>query len=836
MSVVGPLSNVGSRNWSWDTKEIRLAPVDLTSFLDELDSKLNTTTIVGCSNFASLSASGGSISLSSTPSPVKWVNADSIGSDFDFDAFTANAFTPVLPATYEFLEILGSGGMGMVYKARHKMLNKTFAIKMLHQQFASEVALQRFFFEGKAASLLSDPGVVQVHHLDVTSGGQPYMVMDFIEGNTLAEEIREQGALSVERTVSIAVQICMTMSHAHNRSILHRDIKPSNIMLARSEFGTEEVRILDFGIAKLLDDTESGVQQLTRTGDAMGSPIYMSPEQARGCKLDQRADIYSLGCSLYEALAGVPPFVGGTAFETIAMHLHKMPDPIARKEVPAELERIIMRTLAKDPEQRYESMAELLFDLERFQYKQSRERKWGLSREQRPIIARVATWFVLFVSVLTAGLAGAMNIQRPARAAVLNRPTEIFTSLPALDQTGTATIKYWVEKQRVNHWTALALAKVVNTSEAGNEALAPFTEVGQELTSLDLGGDSSQITDAGLIYLSHLHLTKLNLEHSLVAHLHAIARMNSLRDLSLIDTSINEEGLKTISHLPNLVSLNLARTTTFTGADLHILYTCKNLQFIKLNGCKVTPTDLVALQNHLPDCLIDCKKTADESFLYSMPEFIQAQQMEKNDCVAADKLWRSGIVVAKMKSTCSRKSVNAVLYGYSKRADLQVRLGRTASALQILAESSAFARANRCDNVTCAVILEDQARACEVSKSRCDILAAIQFRNSVQDVLEKGVCRDAASKALHRELALNARDRAFDYAFLGDVQQTAKGIKYAVIKLRAIGALKEAANTNFKFSECCRNAHRSVEADLAQGEAESDMNVAKTSAILCSND
>src|SRR5277367_1900653 len=172
MRVVASLSgSLAGTCWNWDTKAIAVAPVDLTSFLDEMDAKLRTDTIASV-RFSNFAPSASPTAFSSILAHIKQAGSgDGFKISPEFDSFIVNSPEPALPPTYEFLEVVGTGGMGVVYKARHKMLNKTFAIKMLHQHLASEIALQRFLFEGKATSLLSDRGVVQVHHLDVTSCG-----------------------------------------------------------------------------------------------------------------------------------------------------------------------------------------------------------------------------------------------------------------------------------------------------------------------------------------------------------------------------------------------------------------------------------------------------------------------------------------------------------------------------------------------------------------------------------------------------------------------------------------------------------------------------------------
>jgi len=271
---------------------------------------------------------------------------------------------------YKFLSTIGSGGMGVIYKARQLAMNKIVAIKMLHSEIPSDEALRRFQVEGKAAGILNHKYIIQVHDLGVTDSGRPFMVMDYIDGQTLAEELSARGPLKVERFLRLFVQVCEALSHAHSKGVLHRDLKPSNLMLLQTG-RTEEVRIMDFGIAKLLEGTEYDAQRLTKTGEALGSPLYMSPEQCRSAKLDRRSDLYALGCVMYEALTGAPPFMGKTALETVMMHLDQEPITMSSASLGLKfdqgLEDIVLRLLRKEPADRYQSSEEVESDLIKYQ-------------------------------------------------------------------------------------------------------------------------------------------------------------------------------------------------------------------------------------------------------------------------------------------------------------------------------------------------------------------------------------------------------------------------------------------------------------------------------------
>lgn len=275
------------------------------------------------------------------------------------------------PATdqYELLGELGAGGMGAVYRAHRKGVDKTLALKKLHARFAGDAAsVQRFQQEAKAASLLTHVNLVSVYDFGMARDGTPYLVMDYVDGISLAELIRQHGHLPATRVVSIFQQACEGLVHAHQKKVVHRDLKPNNIMLTRTDEELDLVKIVDFGIAKLMPQAETNQQRLTQTGDVVGSPVYMSPEQCVGAKVDERSDIYSLGCVMYESLMGEPPFLGENIVQTILHHLNAAPQPFASRrpdvDVPPALEKIVFKCLEKTPSQRYQTVAELRDDLE----------------------------------------------------------------------------------------------------------------------------------------------------------------------------------------------------------------------------------------------------------------------------------------------------------------------------------------------------------------------------------------------------------------------------------------------------------------------------------------
>jgi serine/threonine protein kinase len=267
----------------------------------------------------------------------------------------------VLGDKYEILAHLGSGAMGVVYKARHLILNKEVAIKVLQSQALNDrVKKERFMREAKAQGGLSHRNIAAVHDFGLTDKEQPFFVMDLLKGETLEDYLERVKSLPCVEACQIFEQVARALQHAHSKGIVHRDLKPSNIMLVESEDGDRQALLVDFGIAVF---KEKELTKLTKADFVLGTPLYMSPEQIKGKDLDARSDIYSLGCVMFETLTGNLPFSGINEQATMAMHLVQPPEQITsfktKTPLPNELAQLIMRCIEKQPENRYGSAKEV---------------------------------------------------------------------------------------------------------------------------------------------------------------------------------------------------------------------------------------------------------------------------------------------------------------------------------------------------------------------------------------------------------------------------------------------------------------------------------------------
>ncbi len=270
----------------------------------------------------------------------------------------------IIDAKYEIIGLIGAGGMGKVFKAKHLRIDRFYAIKVLKDDLAEDAGYRgRFEQEAKAASRLEDAHLVAVYDYGMTPTGEPYIVMDFVSGRSLENLIKNNRPLDPDLATKVFIQICEGLEHAHSVGIIHRDLKPSNVMLTDSNTRAPVARVLDFGIAKLNDQGHTTSQSLTKTGDVFGSPQYMSPEQCQGGKADKRSDVYSMGCLMFEVLTGYPPFHADNPLATLFQHVHESPPAFCKVnptvQISPPLEKVVLKSLAKKAEDRYQDMGEL---------------------------------------------------------------------------------------------------------------------------------------------------------------------------------------------------------------------------------------------------------------------------------------------------------------------------------------------------------------------------------------------------------------------------------------------------------------------------------------------
>lgn len=353
---------------------------------------------------------------------IDWKQGQGLYQDLDEQA-PEDFVGHTLAERYTLLSLIGKGGMSAVFQAKDLKLNKILAVKLLLPHLVSvNMNARRFKIEAQAASSLYHPNLISTYDYGVSDRGMPYIVMDLLEGKSLSEVLKEESPIAFTRALPIFIQIADALAHAHGKNVLHRDLKPSNVMLTTNSNSPDFVQLVDFGIAKMLPagDDEDGGHDLTRTGEIFGSPQYMSPEQCSSMPMDARSDIYSMGCLMYEVLAGYPPFKGENVMDTLFKQIHEAPPdmktPDGCAEIPQRLKLIVFRCLAKDPAERYQSAAELSEELNRINqsatdiFIKQVQAKWQVFKlKRRPL--RKAEKRYLIISVALTVLLGLASVK-----------------------------------------------------------------------------------------------------------------------------------------------------------------------------------------------------------------------------------------------------------------------------------------------------------------------------------------------------------------------------------------------------------------------------------------
>lgn len=331
---------------------------------------------------------------------------------------------------------IGSGGTSAVYLATDLSLNRKVAVKLLLSgaYFSDEERL-RFQREGRAVGSLDHPHVVRIFEFNTTENDEPFLVMEYLQGQSLADIVKERGSIPVEEVIAWITQVAQGLAYAHKRGIVHRDVKSSNIVIVQNADGESIAKVVDFGLARPEDESGKG---LTLTGTIFGSPHYMSPEQCRGERVDARSDIYSLGCVMYECLNGHVPFAGASMLETFRQHLEDQPKPFAAKfktvRNAADIEKVVFKCLSKNPGDRYQDADRLEQDLKTLE-KNSQSSVWSNAASQGRIVR--------------AGASGAFSKHGKSLAAVAAIVTAVLSVVLFRPQIITDAFD--------NHWASLDL-------------------------------------------------------------------------------------------------------------------------------------------------------------------------------------------------------------------------------------------------------------------------------------------------------------------------------------------------------------------------------------------
>lgn len=527
----------------------------------------------------------------------------------------------LLAGRYEIISPLGQGGMGTVYKVRQVLLNKEFALKTIHATQLSEVILRRFQQEARATFSLDHAAIVSVKDFGLLDSGTPYLVMELLQGETLAARLKRTGQLPLDEAAPLFAQLCRGLAYAHERGVVHRDIKPSNIILLRDSRtnAAPAVKILDFGIAKFAQLEGSDSQALTRTGEIFGSPLYMSPEQCMGQKVDQRTDVYSLGCVFYEALTGAPPFVGENALSTMMKHRNEsaltLRDASIGLHFPPKVESIIKSMLAKSPSDRYSDLSLVAEELENLNVddaniskpalsvKENHIGKWSGRRAISLTVVVIVLIFLVgrFVSLKTtkSGTIQTKNIAKLPKNGTANLPlvdlkAGASNAPPADDSMSEIERQEWLENKlnraEYGHLT-------LTGAELDDRSFKLIAEKGRHITSISFFDCSLQDPDFSRLSVLKLREIKVQRSPLSLSAIRKIAAFKHLKSLILADGKVTDDVIPAICAMSNLVLVDLTGSSVSNEAAQHLLKLPK-LEQLFLNRClKVGNTAMRDLAN-----------------------------------------------------------------------------------------------------------------------------------------------------------------------------------------------------------------------------------------------
>ncbi|HNB22217.1 MAG TPA: protein kinase [Candidatus Melainabacteria bacterium] len=577
---------------------------------------------------------------------------------------------------YRVQSLIGQGGMGMVYKVEQIFLGKELALKILHSRTASDVSVRRFQHEARAAFGIDHPSLIAVHDFGLLEQRIPFLVMDYVKGRSLADRVKMQGTLSVQEAVPLFLGICFGLGYAHEHGVIHRDIKPSNIMLVDGLSAGEDgcVKIVDFGIAKFTQNEMTELQALTRTGEVFGSPLYMSPEQCSGTSVDQRSDIYSLGCVFFEMLTGTTPFVGANALSTMMQHMGENPPSLKEasmgKDFPPVLQQIVSRMLAKRAGDRYQNLSQVAADLAalertlvdpvllstavlKLDKAEDRGEQSGLVSLPKPVVY-TATALIIGISACLSSLI------TTAQLGAVNHEGEPVA--PAVPSTG----KHLEEAKQLVNSLETKTGRPSVSDRAIFAAVKTRSSYGRlSLRFLDLC-ESNLNTIAGASWVEHLDLMGCGIDNS---KLYLLRHLPNLAYITLSNSTLDDDGAIALSRFPHLLGLNVS-WSNITKKSIAYLTQMPSLRYLEIGGtqCDLSTIKLLADDARLLNLdLRGIFGVNDESFapmVNSQLQFLNVESVDIGDKAAEYFAKMPNLMVISIGGTkITPKGVDALLKG-----------------------------------------------------------------------------------------------------------------------------------------------------------------------------
>lgn len=516
-----------------------------------------------------------------------------------------------LVGRYKVLQRLGSGGTSTVYKASDLVLKRFVAVKLLRAGTRTKEQLVRLQREARAICQLQHPNIIDAFDFIVGDDNIPVLAMEFVDGVSLDEFVKQNGPLELDQAIAVCEQICSALNYAHEHNILHRDLKPANVIVQRTN--PVEIKIIDFGIAKLSDEDTS----LTSAGVIVGTPSFISPEQANGETVDVRSDIYSLGCLMYKILTGRNPFRGATMMETLQAQIHEEAPTLEEgngvREYSQELEDIIAKALKKDPGERFQTMSEFSNALNAIR-PANNDSQFETSETETPpsgFTAESKRSKLLFPMILLAVLA-AVTITSLQIANIFSNADE-----PVVDTNSDTFLRiHQIGKRPVGKWIWYFL----RTDTVSDDQLKALGKLGVDRLTLA----KTNIADSQLPMISKLPLKLLDIRETKITNAglrticdtmpklqsiliedcpnidsngyQELRRLKNLRVLSLRHTTVSDKDLKILC--PALQKLNVlyvANSPNITNDAIDEILKLKELYALRIDGTKISPVQIKRL-------------------------------------------------------------------------------------------------------------------------------------------------------------------------------------------------------------------------------------------------
>lgn len=527
-----------------------------------------------------------------------------------------NADSKVLAGRYEVISQISTGGMGVIHKANDLVLNKIVALKQIQSLAGDPKEILRFQREAKAASQLKHKSIVQVFDFAVNDSTLPFMVMEYVEGQSLESHLLKRGSLPVSECAEIFEQILDGMAHAHSNGVIHRDLKPANVMIAKTEDAKLRVVVVDFGIAKTF---QKEAAELTRSGAIVGSPQYMSPEQISGKSVGTETDVYAIGCMLYRCLTGVVPFDGDTIFDTFSMHQYQAAPSLhdaTGKQFDEALENVVSKCLAKRPEDRFESMTDLklaLLEATRSRGEDIHVSELNSARKHKFPFLQAAMIFAVLIAVLVGDRVWTTLNPPPVTP---EEPPPVIGAVPTEEDDEIAVkddgyiLKFCSNADALLRRASRPCKKlVVFGSDITDEGLASVAH--WPITELDLG--ETAITDRGLAHLVQMaDLSQLRLDACdgiTDKGLAQLRKLPKLKILKLRKCRFKSNIVPALTQLNRLENLDLSRSTWLTPDSLDGFIKMTNLKKLDLGECpNITPESVERLDKLMPSCVVSAKE------------------------------------------------------------------------------------------------------------------------------------------------------------------------------------------------------------------------------------